>query len=350
VKEFYLDEDIKLICDLMPKSNLKYFEGKKIILTGAYGFLGRYFLKIFSYLNQNHLQNKLQVFGIDNSITGNSNLLNLDEENINFFNNDATDKFEVDSDIDIIIHAAGIASPFYYKAYPLETLDVAITGTRNFLELSKEKKSKFIFFSSSEIYGDPDINNIPIKESYNGNLPSMGSRSCYDEGKRVGETLTYIYNRKFNIHTNVIRPFNVFGPGMQETDYRVLPNFAKLIRENKPLKVYGNGNQTRTFTYIVDAMIGFLSTIANGITGEAYNIGTPNPELSILDLVKNIEQAINKKLDINITKHPDSYPSDEPKRRCPDITKASIQLDFKPQMDLKESLKKYIDWSINFHS
>jgi len=177
----------------------------------------------------------------------------------------------------------------------------------------------------------------------------MGSRSCYDEGKRVGETLTYIYNRKYGVHTNVIRPFNVFGPGMQETDYRVLPNFAKLIRVAQPLSVYGNGNQTRTFTYIVDAMIGFLLTIAKGHTGEAYNIGTPKPELSILDLVNCLEKALDKKLDVHITKHPDSYPSDEPKRRCPDIKKANIHLNFYPHMDIIKSLKKYIDWSINFH-
>lgn len=350
MKSFYLDDDIKIICESLDNDTLNFLENKTIILTGAYGFLGRYFLKIFSYLNENYLKKDIKIFGIDNSITGNSSLLNLKQNNFKFYNQDALNDISINSDIDIIIHAAGIASPFYYKAYPLETLDVAITGTRKFLELAKNKNSKFIFFSSSEIYGDPDKNNIPIKESYNGNLPSMGSRSCYDEGKRVGETLTYIYNRKYGVHTNVIRPFNVFGPGMQESDYRVLPNFAKLIRTGKPLSVYGDGNQTRTFTYIVDAMIGFLLTISKGQTGEAYNIGTPSPELSILQLVSNLEKALDKKLDVNIAKHPDSYPSDEPNRRCPDITKANIHLNFYPKMDIINSLKKYIEWSINFHS
>ncbi len=350
MKDSYLEDDIKFICESLDKNVINFFEGKKIILTGAYGFLGRYFVEIFDNLNRNFLNKKILVHCIDNSITGNKSLISKKNEYFKFYDKDASKKLILKDDIDIVIHAAGIASPFYYQAYPLETLEVAINGTKNFLDFAKEKNAKFIFFSSSEIYGDPDQNNIPIKESYNGNLPTMSSRSCYDEGKRVGETLTHIYNRKYGIHTNVIRPFNVFGPGMQDTDYRVLPNFAKLIRLSKPLTVYGNGNQTRTFTYIVDAMIGYLLTISNGQSGEAYNIGTPNPELSILDLVSYLEIALEKKLEVNITKYPNSYPADEPRRRCPDITKANEHLNFHPKMDLVKSLKKYINWSVNFHN
>jgi UDP-glucuronate decarboxylase len=256
-----------------------------------------------------------------------------------------TKDFEWEGDLDYIIHAAGIASPYYYRAYPLETLEVAITGTRKMLELAEAHDARFTFFSSSEIYGDPDPKHVPMAESYRGNVSCQGPRACYDESKRVGETLCYIFHNTHGTHTNTIRPFNVFGPGMQETDYRVLPNFASRIKGGLPLHVYGTGNQTRTFCYITDAIVGFLSVIIKGVAGEAYNIGNPDPEISMVELVQTIEKISAQKVEYDVVEYPDSYPADEPNRRAPDIRKARVQLDFNPTVGIDEGLKRFLDWS-----
>ena len=224
-------------------------------------------------------------------------------------------------------------------------MEVAITGTRKMLELAEAHDARFTFFSSSEIYGDPDPKHVPMAESYRGNVSCQGPRACYDESKRVGETLCYIFHNTHGTHTNTIRPFNVFGPGMQETDYRVLPNFASRIKGGLPLHVYGTGNQTRTFCYITDAIVGFLSVIIKGVAGEAYNIGNPDPEISMVELVQTIEKISAQKVEYDVVEYPDSYPADEPNRRAPDIRKARVQLDFNPAVGIDEGLKRFLDWS-----
>jgi UDP-glucuronate decarboxylase len=143
----------------------------------------------------------------------------------------------------------------------------------------------------------------------------------------------------------MVRPFNIYGPGMQETDYRVLPNFASRIKGNKPLHIYGSGNQTRTFCYITDAIAGFLKVLVHGVPGEPYNIGNPKPEISMLHLAREIGKVLGRSLEIATITYPDSYPADEPNRRCPDIRKASLQLDFRPRVALKEGLKRFLAWS-----
>jgi len=343
MNKFFIDSDIEEIVDKVAEEASK-LSGKTIVLTGALGFLGRYFLEYFSALNEKFLAIPCKIVALDNLITGNKNYY-INESNIHFRNVNVIEKFEYNDKVDIIIHAAGIASPFYYRAYPLETLDVAILGTRNFLEMAKMKKAKFIFFSSSEIYGDPDPNQIPIKESYRGNVATLGPRACYDESKRLGETLCYIYNTLYGVTTNIIRPFNVYGPGMQEQDYRLMPNFASLIKAKKPVQVYGTGDQTRTFCYVTDALTGFINTILKGVSGEAYNIGNTEPEVSVIDVLKCMEEVLGEKINYTITEHPESYPADEPQRRCPDINKAKKQLNFNPKIDLKEGLSRYLNWS-----
>ena len=177
----------------------------------------------------NFLKNPIKLFMLDRSNV----LKTTKDKNLTFIKKDVSKKFNFNKKVDIIIHAAGIASPFYYRKKPLETLDVAIDGTRNCLKIARQNKSKFIFFSSSEIYGDPDNSNVPTKETYRGNVSSMGPRACYDESKRLGETLCYIYNNYYNLHTNIIRPFNIYGPGMNQKDYRIFPNFISNIINKK---------------------------------------------------------------------------------------------------------------------
>ena len=345
MNDFLLSSDIDQIVErIVPEAQA--FAGRTVLLTGGRGFLGRYFMEVFAALNDRILDDPVQLVAMDNLITAGKEGRQIPEyPNVEFVEHDVIRPFKWDRSLDYVIHAAGIASPYYYRAYPLETLEVAITGTRRMLELAEAHNARFVFFSSSEIYGDPDPNHVPMKESYRGNVSCQGPRACYDESKRLGETLCYIFQGSYGTHTNTIRPFNVFGPGMQETDYRVLPNFASRIKGGLPLHVYGSGNQTRTFCYITDAIVGFLLVILNGVPGEAYNIGNPNPEISMVDLVGRIAKVSSREVAHQIVNYPDSYPADEPNRRAPDIRKARLQLKYEPIVALDDGLKRFLDWS-----
>lgn len=324
----------------------KRFSGATILMTGGRGFLGRYFLEVFAHLNAKVLAKPCKLIILDNLITaGEAAKQKLKVPHVRFIKHDVIEPYDHKGKLDFIIHAAGIASPYYYRAYPLETLEVAISGTKNMLELADKKKARMLFFSSSEIYGDPDPKHVPTPESYRGNVASLGPRACYDESKRLGETLVYVFHHKFGTQASIVRPFNVYGPGMQEADYRVLPNFASRIKGGRPLKLYGSGRQTRTFCYVVDAIVGFLKVLARGQAGEAYNIGNPRPEVSMLDLVRRSEVALGKKIKHQVVEYPDSYPADEPNRRCPDIAKARLQLGFEPQVGLDEGLRRFYRWA-----
>ncbi len=342
---FLLQSDITEIIERL-RPDAQAFAGKTVLLTGGRGFLGRYFMEVFGALNDSVLDEPVKLVAMDNMITAGKEGAEIpDLANVEFIRHDVIEPFEWDRPLDYVIHAAGIASPYYYRAYPLETLEVAITGTRRMLELADKHDARFTFFSSSEIYGDPDPKHVPMAESYRGNVSCQGPRACYDESKRVGETLCYIFHNSNGTHTNTIRPFNVFGPGMQETDYRVLPNFASRIKGGLPLHVYGTGNQTRTFCYITDAIVGFLQVVLKGVAGEAYNIGNPEPEISMVELVKRIEAVSAQPVSYDVVEYPDSYPADEPNRRAPDIRKARLQLDYEPSVALDDGLKRFLDWS-----
>jgi UDP-glucuronate decarboxylase len=341
----FLDSDIEEIAKGLG-SEADKLAGKTLLLTGGGGFLGRYFQAVIRHLNRLQLAKPCKMITLDNLITKTTKPeSNLVDENMRFTLHDVIKPFEIDEHIDYVVHAAGIASPFYYRTYPLETLEVTTTGTKNMLELARRNDARFIFFSSSEIYGDPDPKHVPMQESYRGNVAVAGPRACYDESKRLGETLCYIFHEKYGTSTNAIRPFNIFGPGMLEKDYRVMPNFASRIKSGRPLSVYGSGGQTRTFCYISDAMVGFFRTIIRGVPGEAYNIGNPEPEISMLDLVLRIEKVLGRNITHNIIEYPDSYPADEPQRRCPDIRKAQLQLDFQPRVSLEEGLRRFLGWT-----
>ncbi len=345
MNSFLLQSDIAEIVTRLG-DKVEAFAGKTVLLTGGRGFLGRYFMEVFGALNNGILDAPVKLVAMDNMITaGNEGAQIPDLPNVEFIEHDVIEPFAWDRPLDYVIHAAGIASPFYYRAYPLETLEVAITGTRRMLELADKHDARIVFFSSSEIYGDPDPKHVPMAESYRGNVSCQGPRACYDESKRVGETLCYIFHNSNGTHTNTVRPFNVFGPGMQETDYRVLPNFASRIKGGLPLHVYGTGNQTRTFCYITDAIVGFLLVVLEGVAGEAYNIGNPEPEISMLDLVARIESVSSRSVSCDIVEYPDSYPADEPNRRAPDIRKARLQLSFEPEVGLDDGLRRFLDWS-----
>jgi UDP-glucuronate decarboxylase len=321
----------------------KELEGKTVLLTGAAGFLGRHFRAVFAELNEHVLATPARLVAVDNLITG-------APPGKDMVQHDVTKPLDWEGPLDFIVHAAGIASPYHYRTYPLETLEVAVTGTRNMLELARSTGARFLYFSSSEIYGDPDERHIPTQESFRGYVSPVGPRAPYDEGKRVGETLCHIFHERFGVHTNQLRPFNVYGPGMAQDDYRVLPNFASRIRSGLPLNVYGSGRQTRTFCYVSDALVGFFLTLLKGVPGEAYNIGTPTPEISMVDLADKVREVVGDQVRINRIDYPDSYPADEPMRRCPDITKARLQLGFEPQVSLDDGLRRFFDWALEAYS
>lgn len=337
-----VDSDIDEIVGLLG-DEARAFSGKTILLTGGSGFLGHYFTAVFAKLNEKVLSEPAQLVMLDNLITGRRS--GEAPEHCRFVQHDVIQPYTHDGPLDFVIHAAGIASPFHYRAYPLETLDVATIGTRNMLEIAGEHDARLLFFSSSEIYGDPDPAHVPTPESYRGNVNSQGPRACYDESKRLGETLCYVFHGYHGVHANAVRPFNVYGPGMGEADYRVLPNFASRIKAERPISVYGSGNQTRTFCYVTDAINGFMRILINGVPGETYNIGNPKPEISMVDLVKRTQQVLGREVAWSLIEYPDSYPTDEPNRRCPDIRKARTQLGFQPHIDLDDGLARFFAWA-----
>ena len=338
--KFYIDNDIEKIYNNTKKFINKFID-KKILITGGNGFLGKYFVKVFLEYNK-FLKKPLKLVVLDLKFKKN---YKINDSNVTYIEKDVSKNFSIDRKIDYIIHAAGIASPFYYRKKPIETLEVSIEGTKNCLDLARKYKSKFIFFSSSEIYGDPDKKNIPTKEVYRGNVSTLGPRACYDESKRLGETLCYIYNNKYNLDINIIRPFNVYGPGMKQKDYRIFPNFISNILNNKKINIYGTGKQTRTYCYITDAIEGFIRVLCYGKKGEVYNIGNTDPEISVSQIFKVLNKIHNEKIHSKYIKHPKSYPSDEPQRRCPDLTKAKTHLNYKPEVKLEDGLINFLNWA-----
>ena len=344
--KYFLESDIYEIVTRLSKS-LEKLSGKKILITGAAGFLGRYFVGVFQHFNTMS-ENPISIVALDNYITS-EHVKNSDERridpNIEWIYGDAAIAANLPDEFDYVLHAAGIASPEHYRANPLETINVAVNVTRDILEMARKNKSRVLFFSSSEIYGDPFPEFVPTDEDYRGNVSTRGPRACYDESKRMGETLCWVYETYHQVHVSVARPFNVYGPGMMPKDYRVLPNFASSWARRESLKVYGHGKQTRTFCYITDAIVGFLSILIDGVEPNVYNVGNPMPEISIMDLAKLVRMILNEEIGIEIIKYPSTYPEDEPNRRCPDISRISVDLNYQPQVSLEEGLQRFFGWA-----
>lgn len=337
------------------KEEFETLAGNTILFTGANGFLGYYFIKSFLKWNDNNPKKKIIVYALDTFPSGVPKWLPV-RDDLKILKKDVV-KFKPFSGevFDYIIHAASIASPIFYRQYPIETMDANIQGLRIFLDyMVKMKKTKravkgLLFFSSSEIYGDPTEGNIPTPETYRGNVSCTGPRACYDESKRFGETLCVNYSRVHGLPITIARPFNNYGPGLKITDGRVIPDFANDILQNKDITLLSQGSPTRTFCYITDAIVGYIKVLVKGKMGESYNIGVEKPEISMVDLAEKMKEIAKKQFGysgkiIKKISSDQNYLTDSPNRRCPQITKAKNDLKYDPQILLDEGLTNTLLW------
>jgi len=256
---------------------------------------------------------------------------------------------------DYIIHAAGIASPMYYRAQPLKCIDANINGIRNLFDYAVGERNAgrplqgFLFYSSSEIYGDPVASAIPTPETYRGNVSCTGPRACYDESKRFGETLCVTFAKQEGIPARIARPFNNYGPGLKITDGRVLPDFAKDVLAGRDIVMFSDGSPKRTFCYATDAIAGYYKVLVRGGNGEAYNIGIDRPEISVAQLAATVVSTAQElfgyrgKVVLGKAKEAD-YLIDNPNRRCPIIDKARSQLGYDPKVLVDEGVRRSLIW------
>jgi nucleoside-diphosphate-sugar epimerase len=243
---------------------------------------------------------------------------------------------------DFIIHAASIASPIYYRKHPIETMDANVIGLRNLLEHAiAQPVESFLFFSSSEIYGDPDAASIPTPETYRGNVSCTGPRACYDESKRYGETLCVNFQEVHHVPVQIVRPFNNYGPGLKITDRRVLPDFFRDVLAGQNIALLSNGRATRTFCYISDAITGYLLALLSTHNGESFNIGSDAPEISMNELAQMVIEVSGCNLKVVRQKSDDAhYLADNPQRRCPCLKKSHAMLGYSPRIGLRQGLER----------
>jgi len=347
-----LSEDMDFILNALSTEEKNKFKDSTVLITGCGGFLGYYFMHFFN-AHGDALGIK-KVIALENFLTGTKDWLddlvqNNDKIDLHEFNVITDDVASVEGadEADLIIHGASIASPTFYRIYPVETIDANITGLRRLLDFYAEKDIKgFLFFSSSEIYGDPFPEFIPTSEDYRGNVAVMGPRACYDEAKRFGETMCYIFHHKFNMPISVARPFNNYGPGMNINDKRLPADFAKCVHEGRDLIMFSDGKPTRTFCYITDAITGYLKVLLYGKL-EAFNIGIEKPEVSVKEFAelfqKNAKEIYDYKGKVEFKVSDDKeYMTDNPNRRCPNISKAKSMLQYNPTIYVEEGIGRFL--------
>lgn len=311
----------------------------KILITGSMGFISRNFIEKILLSNTKIKE----IHGIDhiNSLIQSNKYIHhkfdLSKVDLNELPNNLFEQ-------DLIIHTAGIPSPQYYKIEPFKTIFLNYDVTK-FLLKKLKGNTTFIYFSSSEIYGDPDSSNIPTKENYSGYVSSISDRSCYDESKRLGETICYLFKNYENKKVKIIRPFNFYGEYMKENDNRIIPKFVSQAMNNKDITVFNEGNQTRSYCHINDA-IEMIKNISFYGKEFVYNVGNMEEEVTAYDLANKVLDVL-KISNSKVTKieYPNEYPKDEPMRRCPNIDKYYYEFKHKPVINLNEGLKYFYQYA-----
>lgn len=351
----WLDDDWERIKNTLG-DRVEAFSGKRILVTGAAGFLGFGFLHFFSYLNRSFSnRRRLSIVAADNYIRGCPRWLielTATSTNLRLVRQDITKPWQdiAGGRFDFIIHAASIASPKVYRKYPLETVDTNVSGLRHMLELAKaDRCDSILYFSSSEIYGDPPADEIPTRETYRGNVACIGPRACYDESKRLGETLCYLYAKQYGVPAKIVRPFNNYGPGLQLLDGRVLPDFCRDVLADRDIVLRSDGSPTRTFCYVSDALTGYLLALLSAHNAEPFNIGSESPEVSMRELAAMLLRVAGSQRKVIYAPSEEAeYLTDSPNRRCPNLEKARALLGYAPLVELKSGLMRTLEWYRQF--
>lgn len=356
--EDLLTRDLDYICENL-RQEFASLAGKDLLITGGAGFLGYYLILAALHFNKRATPDeRIRITVYDNFVRGVPAWLTevSGDPNLNLQPCDMIQPLPQDiGDFEYVIHAAGIASPKYYRKYPLQTIDANINGLRNLLDYSVRQAGKshpvkgMLFFSSSEIYGDPVPEAIPTPEDYRGNVSCTGPRACYDESKRFGETICVTFAQQYGVPVKMARPFNNYGPGLKITDGRVLPDFARDVLRGSDIVMFSDGSPKRTFCYSADAIVGYYKVLVNGRPGEAYNIGIERPEISVAELAEFVIGTAKDlfgyhgKLVRKVSGEVD-YLVDNPNRRCPVIDKARRELGYKPSIMVEEGLRRSLVW------
>jgi dTDP-glucose 4,6-dehydratase/UDP-glucuronate decarboxylase len=342
-KHQIIAEDIELILQEL-EGALGQLGGSTVLITGAAGFLCSYFVETLAALNDSGRYAPCRIVAVDNLRTSvPERLEHLEGRNdVTFLRHDITLPLALDR-ADWIIHGASIASPTLYRRYPLETIDVNVTGTRHMLELAREKRARgMLFLSTSEIYGDPDAAHIPTAEDYRGYVSCTGPRACYDESKRLGETLCATFHQRFQVPLKTIRPFNVYGPGQPLQDGRIIPDLMTAALRREPIMLFSDGRASRAFCYVTDAVRAMFYVLLSESQGEAFNVGNDEKEVAIGELAETMRQVAGPPwLDIQYRASRDvHYTTDNPQRRCPDLTKLRSRFAWEPKIGLKAGLAR----------
>ena len=348
-----LEKDLEYTLKKLDQTELDKFKNSTILITGCGGFIGYFMMNFFKkYCDELNIK---KVIALDNFMLGEPKWLDKFKTDPHFelrkFNiiSDNVEEIESAKDADYIIHMASIASPVFYRKYPIETLDANIWGMRRLFDFYKDKAIKgFLFFSSSETYGNPDKEHIPTDESYNGNVAFTGPRSCYDESKRFGETMCMLFAQQYQMPIGVVRPFNNYGPGMRIGDRRVPADFAYSILKGQDIVILSDGSPTRTFCYIADAVTGYFKILLSG-KYDFFNIGIDKPEISIKELADIYVRNGNKiygydgKVVLKVSEDK-NYLVNNPQRRCPNIDKARKILNYNPEIQVTEGVERFLTY------
>lgn len=350
--------DLDFILDRL-RVELARMDGRSVLIAGGAGFLGYYLVQAALHWNHRHADRAgINVTVVDNYVRGMPEWLQAltSDPHLRLAKHDVTHPLPPGlGDFQYLIHAASIASPTYYRRCPIETMDANVNGLRHMLDYCDAQRRAgkavegMLFYSSSEIYGDPTPENIPTPETYRGHVSCVGPRACYDESKRYGETLCVNFARQRGIPVKIARPFNNYGPGLKITDRRVIPDLARDIAAGRDVTLLSDGSPKRTFCYVADAVVGYYKVLVQGTPGDSYNVGVEEPEIAVAALAEKMV-ALARELfgyqgRVVRRKSGDrDYLVDNPSRRCPVIAKARTELGYNPAVTLDDGLRRALVW------
>jgi len=344
-----LEQDFREICERLGE-RLWLLEGSSFLIVGAAGFIPSYIVDAIAYANDHIFQKqKCRLLCLDNFATGTPGRLSHLEGKpwLQLIVQDICAPVALPEplQVDYVVHGASIPSPPVYRKYPLQTIDVNVQGTRNLLEFARGRGLRsFLYLSSSEVYGDPTEDNLPTPETYRGNVSTLGPRACYDESKRLAETLCLVYHRSFGVPLKIARPFNVYGPRLRLDDGRVISDFLRDALGGDPITVLSDGSVTRSFCYVTDAVTALLWLLLSDREGDVFNVGN-DQEVTVRAVAEQVNALFDPRPGLRFGRSPEpDYLADSPRRRCPDLAKLRGAFPWQPLVSLPEGLRRTIQW------